>query len=157
MNVTPLDFEKPILELTKKLEDLKRHLRGQEIDLDPEVRRIAAHIDKTKRQIYANLNSWQRVQIARHPQRPYALDYLRLCFQRFRRIARRPPLRRRPRDDRRAGDHRRHPLRGGRAPERARHEGEHPAQFRLRPSRGLPQGAADHAAGGEIRLAGRGA
>lgn len=83
MNVIPLDFEKPILELTKKLEDLKRHLRGQEIDSDPEVRRIASHIEKTKRQIYANLNSWQRVQIARHPQRPYAMDYLRLCFSDF--------------------------------------------------------------------------
>ena len=83
MNVTPLDFEKPILELTKKLEDLKRHLHGQDINSDPEVRRIAAHIEKTKRQIYANLNSWQRVQIARHPQRPYALDYLRLCFSEF--------------------------------------------------------------------------
>ncbi len=83
MNVTPLDFEKPILELTKKLDDLKRHLRGQDIDSDPEVRRIAAHIEKTKRQVYANLDSWQRVQIARHPQRPYALDYLRLCFSDF--------------------------------------------------------------------------
>ncbi len=83
MNVIPLDFEKPILELTKKLEDLKRHLRVQDIDSDPEVRRIAAHIDKTKQQVYANLSSWQRVQIARHPQRPYALDYLRLCFSDF--------------------------------------------------------------------------
>ena len=83
MNVTPLDFEKPILELTKKLDDLKRHLRTQDIDSDPEVRRIAAHIDKTKRQVYANLDSWQRVQIARHPQRPYSLDYLRLCFSEF--------------------------------------------------------------------------
>ena len=83
MNVTPLDFEKPIIELAKKLDDLKRHLRGHEIDLDPEVRRIAAHIEKTKRQIFANLDPWQRVQIARHPQRPYALDYLRLCFGDF--------------------------------------------------------------------------
>ncbi len=83
MNVTPLEFEKPILELEKKLDELKRHLRGQEIDSDPEVRRIAAHIEKTKNQIYANLDSWQRVQIARHPQRPYALDYLRLCFTDF--------------------------------------------------------------------------
>ena len=83
MNVTPLEFEKPIIELAKKLDDLKRHLRGQEIDLDPEVRRIAAHIEKTKHQIFANLDPWQRVQIARHPQRPYALDYLRLCFSDF--------------------------------------------------------------------------
>ena len=83
MNVTPLDFEKPIVELARKLDDLKRHLRGQEIDLDPEVRRIAAHIEKTKRHIFANLDPWQRVQIARHPQRPYALDYLKLCFSDF--------------------------------------------------------------------------
>ena len=83
MNVTPLDFEKPIVELAKKLDDLKRHLRGHDIDLDPEVRRIAAHIEKTKRQTYANLDPWQRVQIARHPQRPYALDYLRLAFTDF--------------------------------------------------------------------------
>ena len=83
MNVTPLEFEKPILELEKKLDELKRHLRGQEIDSDPEVRRIAAHIEKTKNHVYANLDSWQRVQIARHPQRPYALDYLRLCFTDF--------------------------------------------------------------------------
>ncbi len=83
MNVTPLDFEKPIIELAKKLDDLKRHLRGHDLDLDPEVRRIAAHIEKTKRQIFANLDPWQRVQIARHSQRPYALDYLRLCFGDF--------------------------------------------------------------------------
>ncbi len=83
MNVIPLDFEKPIAELAKKLDDLKRHLRGHDIDLDPEVRRIAAHIEKTKRLTYSNLDPWQRVQIARHPQRPYALDYLRLAFTDF--------------------------------------------------------------------------
>ena len=83
MNVTPLDFEKPILELEKKLDDFKRHLHGNDIDLDPEVRRIAAHLAKTKQQVYANLSSWDRVKIARHPQRPYALDYLRLCFGEF--------------------------------------------------------------------------
>ena len=80
MNFIPLDFEKPIFELEKKLEDLKRHLENHEIDSDPEVRRIAAQIERTKQQIYVNLNAWQRVQIARHVQRPYALDYLRLAF-----------------------------------------------------------------------------
>jgi acetyl-CoA carboxylase carboxyl transferase subunit alpha len=83
MNIIPLDFEKPILELEKKLEDLKRHLHGHELNVDPEVRRIAAHIERTKHAIYENLNAWQRVQIARHTQRPYALDYLRLCFSEF--------------------------------------------------------------------------
>ncbi len=80
MNFIPLDFEKPIFELEKKLDDLKRHLDEHEIDSDPEVRRIGAQIEKLKQQIYANLNAWQRVQIARHVQRPYALDYLRLAF-----------------------------------------------------------------------------
>jgi acetyl-CoA carboxylase carboxyl transferase subunit alpha len=83
MNIIPLDFEKPILELEKKLEDLKRHLHGHDVNVDPEVRRIAVHIEKTKHNIYANLSAWQRVQIARHTQRPYALDYLRLCFSEF--------------------------------------------------------------------------
>ena len=80
MNLIPLDFEKPIFELEKKLEDVKRHLQQHEIDSDPEVKRIAAQIERTKQQTYANLNAWQRVQIARHVQRPYALDYLRLAF-----------------------------------------------------------------------------
>lgn len=83
MNIIPLDFEKPILELEKRLEDLKRHLSGHDLDVDPEVKRIASHIEKTKQSIYANLSAWQRVQIARHTQRPYTLDYLRLCFTDF--------------------------------------------------------------------------
>lgn len=83
MSVAPLEFEKPIIELEKQLDELKRHLDSQRIDSDPEVRRIAAHIDKTRRRIYSNLSAWQRVQIARHPQRPYALDHLRLAFTDF--------------------------------------------------------------------------
>lgn len=83
MNVTPLDFEKPILDMEKQLSELKRHLAGHEIDSDPEVRRIAERIEQTKRDTYHNLTPWQRVQIARHPQRPYALDYLHLAFHHF--------------------------------------------------------------------------
>lgn len=83
MSAVPLEFEKPIVELEKQLDELKRHLDDQSINSDPEVRRIATHIDKTRRRIYLNLSAWQRVQIARHPQRPYALDYLRLAFSDF--------------------------------------------------------------------------
>lgn len=83
MPAAPLEFEKPILELEHQLEELKRHLHGQSIDSDPEVRRIAARIEKTRRTVYLNLSAWQRVQIARHPQRPYALDYLRTTFSDF--------------------------------------------------------------------------
>lgn len=83
MPAAPLEFEKPIVELEKQLDELKRHLDDQRIASDPEVRRIAAHIEKTRRRIYMNLSAWQRVQIARHPQRPFALDYLQLAFSDF--------------------------------------------------------------------------
>ena len=83
MRVTPLDFEKPIVELEHKLEDIKKHLQGQEIDSAPEVQRIAARIETVRREIYENLNAWQRVQIARHVQRPFFLDYVNLAFTDF--------------------------------------------------------------------------
>ncbi|MBS0656899.1 MAG: acetyl-CoA carboxylase carboxyltransferase subunit alpha [Verrucomicrobia bacterium] len=83
MNIAPLEFEKPILELERKLDDLKKHLRGQDVDVDPEVKRISARIAQLKVDIYSNLNPWQRVQIARHTARPYALDYVERCFEDF--------------------------------------------------------------------------
>ncbi|HEU4678529.1 MAG TPA: acetyl-CoA carboxylase carboxyltransferase subunit alpha, partial [Terrimicrobiaceae bacterium] len=78
-----LDFEKPIVELEQKLEELKRHLDGKDIDLDPEVRRIQEKIDETRKATYASLTAWQRVQIARHTSRPFFLDYVELAFTDF--------------------------------------------------------------------------
>ena len=83
MKAQPLEFEKPIVELERKLDELKRESHAQEIDLDSEVRRVEAIIDETRRQIYENLNAWQRVQIARHPQRPFMLDYVHHAFTDF--------------------------------------------------------------------------
>jgi len=83
MKIQPLDFEKPIAELEKKLEDLKRHSRTQDINFDPEVRRMHAKIEELKRDVYSRLNAWQRVLIARHPQRPFMLDYISLAFSDF--------------------------------------------------------------------------
>jgi len=83
MRVTPLDFEKPIVELEHKLEDIKKHLQGQDLDVAPEVRKIAEKIEATRREIYENLTAWQRVQIARHIQRPFFLDYVNLAFTDF--------------------------------------------------------------------------
>ena len=80
MKTQPLDFEKPIVELERKLDDLKRHSRAQDIDFDPEVRRIQAKIEEMKREVYSRLDAWQRVMIARHPQRPFMLDYITLAF-----------------------------------------------------------------------------
>jgi len=83
MKIQPLDFEKPIAELEKKLEDLKRHSRAQDINFDPEVRRMQAKIEELKRDVYSRLNAWQRVMIARHPQRPFMLDYITIAFSDF--------------------------------------------------------------------------
>src|SRR5256885_4429274 len=80
MDVQPLDFEKPIFELEKRLQDLKEHSREHDVDLDSEVEAIEAKLRDTRRQVYGNLSAWQRVQIARHVQRPFALDYIERCF-----------------------------------------------------------------------------
>ena len=83
MKLLPLEFEKPILELEDKLADLKKHSRANDINFDPEVHRMEAKIEETKRAIYENLTPWQRVQIARHNARPFALDYIQLSFSNF--------------------------------------------------------------------------
>jgi acetyl-CoA carboxylase carboxyl transferase subunit alpha len=83
MNSSILDFEKPIVELEQKLEEIKRHVHGNEIDLDPEVRSMQEKIEATKKETYANLTAWQRVQIARHVARPFFLDYVELAFTDF--------------------------------------------------------------------------
>lgn len=83
MKHQPLEFEKPIVELEAKLEDLKRHSHANDINFDQEVQRMEAKVEETKRQIYLNLTAWERVQIARHPARPYTLDYIQLAFGDF--------------------------------------------------------------------------
>jgi acetyl-CoA carboxylase carboxyl transferase subunit alpha len=80
MDVHPLDFEKPILELQRRLQDLKSHSDEHEIDFESEVDSMENKIRETRREIYDNLTAWQRVQIARHVQRPFALDYIGRCF-----------------------------------------------------------------------------
>src|SRR5881227_1674612 len=76
----PLDFEKPIVELERRLQDLKEHSQEHDVDLDREVAGIETKLRDTRRQVYGNLSAWQRVQIARHVQRPFALDYVERCF-----------------------------------------------------------------------------
>src|SRR3984893_16342574 len=80
METQPLDFEKPIFELQRRLEDLKEHSKEHDVDLESEVEAIESKIRQTRRQVYGNLSAWQRVQIARHVQRPFALDYIERCF-----------------------------------------------------------------------------
>ena len=80
MDLQPLDFEKPIFELERRLQDLKDHSREHDVDLNSEVKAIESKLRDTRREIYGNLSAWQRVQIARHVQRPFALDYIERCF-----------------------------------------------------------------------------
>lgn len=77
------DFEKPIEELYAQVENLKKTAEKNKLDLSASVAEIEEKIQKTKEHIYSNLNGWQRVQISRHPERPYTLDYIENCFSDF--------------------------------------------------------------------------
>ncbi len=76
-----LDFEKPILELEKKIEEMKS--LSSELDISNEIDFLQKKADDLRLQIYQNLTRWQRVQIARHPERPFTLDYLQNVFTDF--------------------------------------------------------------------------
>lgn len=83
MNGTGLDFEKPILELERKIEELKKFTSSENIDLSSEIKKLEDKLDKVKREVFESLSPWQRVQIARHPKRPYTLDYINLMMTDF--------------------------------------------------------------------------
>jgi len=83
MKVQPLDFEKPIVELEEQLDRLREKANGTDLGVDSEVGKIEKKIGALRKEIYENLTAWQRVQIARHTARPFALDYLSLCFEDF--------------------------------------------------------------------------
>ena len=80
-----LDFEKPIIELQKKLDDLRIHPEKHSlgISFEEEIQMIEKKLAETRRQIFQDLTPWQRVQLARHPRRPYSLDYFNSAFTDF--------------------------------------------------------------------------
>jgi len=78
VNGTWLDFEKPILDLERKIEDLKGRSTPETADaVAEELDRLERKADRLRRDIFSKLTRWQRVKLARHPRRPYTLDYLR--------------------------------------------------------------------------------
>lgn len=77
------DFEKPIEELEAQIENLKKTAEKNKMDLSGSIKELEEKKAQTRNQIYANLNGWQRVQISRHPDRPYTLDYIEHCFEDF--------------------------------------------------------------------------
>lgn len=78
-----LEFEKPLRELEKELDDLKKMSREKKLDLEEEITRIQEKIEEKRVQVYSSLTPWQRVQLARHPKRPYSLDYVQRIFTHF--------------------------------------------------------------------------
>jgi len=78
-----LPFEKPIVELENKLKELSQFSESQKIDVSAEIDRMQKQIDDTKRDIYKKLSPWQKVQVARHPLRPYTRDYIELMTSNF--------------------------------------------------------------------------
>ena len=78
-----LEFEKPLRELSKQLDELRLQSIETNVDLAREIHGIEKKIDATQREIYSALTPWQKVQVARHPKRPYALDYVGLICTDF--------------------------------------------------------------------------
>jgi len=76
-----LEFEKPIMELEQKIEELRRYTDNP--DIAQEVARIEKRVSQLRQSVFAGLTRWQRVQIARHPDRPYTLDYINLMTKEF--------------------------------------------------------------------------
>jgi acetyl-CoA carboxylase carboxyl transferase subunit alpha len=78
-----LEFEKPIAEMERELDKLREKSSSQNIDLSKQISEMESKLADTRASIYQNLTPWQRVQIARHVQRPYMLDYVSLAFSDF--------------------------------------------------------------------------
>lgn len=83
MKVTFLDFEQPIAELEAKIEELSEVRGDPGLDISEEIERLRKKSATLTKQIYAKLNAWQISQVARHPQRPYTLDYIQALFSEF--------------------------------------------------------------------------
>ena len=78
-----LNFEKPITDLEKQITELKSFASKGKIGLDGEVKSLEKKLNELRHSVYENLTPWQRVQIARHPKRPYSLDYIGLLMTDF--------------------------------------------------------------------------
>ncbi len=77
---TYLDFEKPIEELEKKIEELRNLSETEGISLEDEIKPLEKKLNDLRKKVFSSLTPWQKVQLARHPDRPYTLDYINLIF-----------------------------------------------------------------------------
>ncbi len=83
MNPSYLEFEQPIAELQQKIEELRYVADDSEVNLSEEITRLEAKVQTVTEHIFGSLSAWQVVQLARHPQRPYTLDYINGLFTDF--------------------------------------------------------------------------
>ncbi|WP_304234628.1 acetyl-CoA carboxylase carboxyltransferase subunit alpha [Jiulongibacter sediminis] len=83
---TLLEFEKPIAELEAKLEDMKKLASENNVDVSSAVRNLTNSIEELRKETFTNLTRWQRVQLSRHPDRPYSLDYIQMMCEEFHEI-----------------------------------------------------------------------
>jgi acetyl-CoA carboxylase carboxyl transferase subunit alpha len=76
-----LDFEKPIIELEQKIAEMRKY--ADNLDISDEIGTLEGKVDQLRSSVYQNLTRWQRVQLARHPDRPYTLDYIQYMIEDF--------------------------------------------------------------------------
>ena len=81
-----LDFEKPIFELENQIKELKEANEKSGLDISKEIGALQGKVDSLLKEIYENLNPWERVQLSRHPKRPHASDYIELMIEDFHEI-----------------------------------------------------------------------
>jgi len=74
MHKTVIEFERPVIELEKKIEEMKKY--ADNLDIADEITTLEKKVNQLRESIFSNLTRWQRVQLARHPERPYTLDYI---------------------------------------------------------------------------------
>jgi len=77
------DFEKPIIELEKKIEGLQKFSEDKDVDLSSEISDLISKLKNLKKEIYSKLSPWQKIQISRHPNRPTTLDYIAMIMEDF--------------------------------------------------------------------------
>ncbi|HQU09791.1 MAG TPA: acetyl-CoA carboxylase carboxyltransferase subunit alpha, partial [Opitutales bacterium] len=78
-----LPFEKPIKELEEHLNSLRHKSDASNVDLSTEIKAMEVKLKATQKEVYSKLSAWDRIQLARHPQRPYSLDYIQSVFEDF--------------------------------------------------------------------------
>jgi acetyl-CoA carboxylase carboxyl transferase subunit alpha len=78
-----LEFEKPIIELEQKIGELRKFTNKEQIDLSSEIIKLESRLEKLTKEIFDNLTSWQKVQLSRHPDRPYTLNYIDMITEDF--------------------------------------------------------------------------